>query len=369
MLLVDGSCNDVIKRGFLRYGVLKGAAVRRLATNNAMSSGMTLIELLVAVGVTTIIMALSTLIFMSQYKSYRTSHAVKSTETDIQKAVEFVRDDMTLAGWGVKPQMAFFFVDGGANRPDQVYVSDISLMDANNTKQMRVLIDSGPTECGGCRRYVDSTADTTDNPCSNSTKTYLIYDINCNGDEKELKAPSGKRLPVLVWAQGSNATRVRETDDSGNLLNAGAGEKYVTPAVRYSVDNSTTAAPSLLRWARDTSGAQPMAEGVVDLQVIYGDNSTIPALTSDYLGNGIPMNGTRYGRAGCTSGTNCQMDSFDSSRISWVNLYVVTRSAERTNDPASCRPAIANRGAGNATTCGYAYRVYVSRIMPLRRVH
>ena len=78
---------------------------------------MTLVELMVAVGVTTIIMALSTLIFMSQYKSYRTSHATKTTETDIQKAVEYVRDDVTLAGWAVKPQMAFYFVDGGQIAP------------------------------------------------------------------------------------------------------------------------------------------------------------------------------------------------------------------------------------------------------------
>ena len=84
---------------------------------------MTLVELMVAVGITAIIMILSTMIFMSQYKSYRTSHGTKTAETDIQKAVEYVRDDVTLAGWGVKPQMAFYFVDGGNSSPDQVYVT------------------------------------------------------------------------------------------------------------------------------------------------------------------------------------------------------------------------------------------------------
>jgi prepilin-type N-terminal cleavage/methylation domain-containing protein len=341
--------------------------VRRLALDNVNSPGMTLVELMVAVAVTSIIMALSTLIFISQYKSYRTSHAVKSTETDIQKAVELVRDDVTLAGWGVKRQMAFYMVDGGNSSPDQIYVSDISLMMAANntlrTKQMRVLIDSGPTQCGGCRRYNGANPDTTDNPCSNSTTAYNILDINCDGSTKELES-----APVIVWTSGGNATRVRTTDSSGNLSGV-AGESYVTPAVRYRVDNSTTATPSLLRMARDTGGAQPMAEGVVDFQVIYGDNTTRPVKTSDYFGNNASeMNGTRYGRAGCTAGSNCQMDPFDSGRISWINLYVVTRSADRTNDPTSCRPAIANRAAGNSTTCGYAYRVYVSRITPLRRL-
>jgi Tfp pilus assembly protein PilW len=337
---------------------------------------MTLVELMVAVGITAIIMILSTMIFMSQYKSYRTSHATKTTETDIQKAVEYVRDDVTLAGWGVKPQMAFYFVDGGNSSPDQVYVNDISLMDPNNTKQMQVLVDSfGLDQCGGCRKYQgNSPVTSTAEGCNNSTVTYNNLDINCDGSTKELES-----MPVLVWASGNNATRVRTTDGAGNLLNAGfSTEKYVTPAVRYSVDNSTTAAPSLLRWARDTAGAQPMAEGVVDLQVIYGDSSANPASTSDHLGigtTGNPDNSTaihpRYGKQGCTAGTDCQMGNFDSSSISWVNLYVVTRSAERTQDPnnlSTCRPAIANRSAGNATTCGYEYRVYVSQITPLVRM-
>jgi prepilin-type N-terminal cleavage/methylation domain-containing protein len=377
VFLVNGSFNDAVKRGLIRYEELKGAAVRRLTLDNAKNSGMTLVELMVAIGITAIIMMLSTMIFMSQYKSYRTSHGTKTIETDIQKAVECVRDDITLAGWGVKPQMAFYFVDGGNSSPDQVYINDISLMDPNNTKQMQVLVDSfGYDQCGGCRKYQGNSAVTsTGEGCNNSTATYNNLDINCDGSTKELES-----VPVLVWASGSNATRVRTTDGAGILQNAGLPvDTYVTPAVRYSVDNSTTATPSLLRWARDTGGAQPMAEGVVDLQVIYGDSSTNPASTSDHFGNGTlgnPDNSTaihpRYGKRGCTAGTDCQMGNFDSSSISWVNLYVVTRSAERrTEDPNDCssrRPAIANRSAGNATTCGYEYRVYVSQITPLVRM-
>jgi prepilin-type N-terminal cleavage/methylation domain-containing protein len=384
VILVEWFFNDAVKRGLLRQKYSGGGtAVRRLVLDNVKSSGLTLVELMVAVAVTSIIMALSTLIFVSQYKSYRTSHAVKTTETDIQKAVELVRDDVALAGWGVKPQMAFYLVDGGSSAPDQVYVSDISLMmDANNTqrtKQMRVLIDSGPMECGGCRRYIGASPDATHIPCNNATtNTYNVLDINCDGSTKELES-----VPVIVWASGSNATRIRITDSSGDLLPAGvSGESYVTPAVLYDLVNyeDSKSDPNLVplyplslrRLARDTAGAQPMAEGVVDLQVIYGDNTTRPVRTSDYFGNNATdMNGTRYGRAGCNS-TTCQMNSFDSSRISWINLYVVTRSARRTSDPddpTSCRPAIANHSAGNATTCGYAYRVYVSRIAPLRRLH
>ena len=341
---MNGSFNDAVKRGLIRYEELKGAAVRRLTLDNARNSGMTLVELMVAVGITAIIMILSTMIFMSQYKSYRTSHGTKTIETDIQKAVEYVRDDVTLAGWGVKPQMAFYFVDGGSSSPDQVYANDISLMDPNNTKQMQVLVDSfGLTSVAAVvsirvilpSRARGKAATTPPPPTTIWTSTAIFPPRNSIS------------VPVLVWASGSNATRFRTTDSSGNLLNPGfAVEKYVTPAVRYSVDNSTTATPSLLRWARDTGGAQPMAEGVVDLQVIYGDSSTNPASTSDHFGNGTlinPDNSTaihpRYGKRGCTAGTDCQMGNFDSSSISWVNLYVVTRSAERTQDPTNLASA------------------------------
>ena len=98
--------------------------MQRSDADDSGSAGLTLVELMVAVGITTIVMALSTLIFTGQFKSYRTSHAVKTTEADIQKPLELVRDDLTLAGWGVMPQMAFYFEDGGNTKADRIYVND-----------------------------------------------------------------------------------------------------------------------------------------------------------------------------------------------------------------------------------------------------
>lgn len=325
------------------------------------SAGMTLVELMVAVGVTTIIMALSTLIFLGQYKSYRSGQAVKTTTVDIQKAMELVRDDLTLAGWAVKPQMAFYFVDGGDSSPDQIYLSDISLINPQNTTQMLKLVDSGPTRCGGCRRYLSDQPDPTDHGGS--------LDINGDGDTKDLKSVS-----VLVWGDDSNVTRVRTTDNSGRLgsVSGMPTETYVTPAIYYSVvDNATT--HTLKREDRNSGGAQPIAENVVDLQMVYGNSTSVgcnaticPPPTNIWR----PTKG--YGSQGCVSGTTCQKSRFDASQVSWVNLYMVARSAERVkdpNDPSSCRPAVANHLAGNSTTCGYEYRVYVSRITPLANKH
>jgi hypothetical protein len=332
-------------------------------------AGLTLVELMVAIGVTTIIMALSTLVFVAQYKSYRTGHSSKTTEADIQKALELVRDDLTFAGWGVKPEMAFYIVDGGANGTDQIYANDIYLMDANSTADMIKLVDSGIVHCGGCRLYQGNTPDPTHKGGSVLLNSDSVSDL-------------GSGVPVLAAASdGSGQTWATSitTGSTSGALSSTAGmntEKWVTPAILYSVTaDASTGTMALRRDVRGESGSgahvvQPVAEGVVDLQLIYGGSDTRPLATGDYFGDGTDSNGTRYGRRGC--GAGCQMNPFRAANINWMNLYLVTRSADRTrdsSDPSSCRPAVANRSAGNATTCGYEYRVYVTRVTPLGGVH
>jgi hypothetical protein len=340
-----------------------GTVEQQAFKDNMGSAGLTLIELMVAVAVTTIIMALSTLIFMAQFKSYRTGHATKTAEVDVQKALELVRDDVALAGWGVKPHMAFFIVDGGANGPDQIYVNDNSLINPQSSTHLRLLVASGEQHCGGCRRYQGGYPDSSDHAGS--------LDINADSN-----SDFADKVPVLVGS--GNSTQVWVTKINGNLgaLDSTTGmpaEKWVTPAVLYSVAGNATTVTSMRRTARGASGGytvEPIAENVVDLQVIYGDNTTRPVATSDRFGDGADNNGTRYGRRGC--GASCQMNPFKASDIRWADLYVVSRSAESTenpNDSTSCRPAVANRNAGNSTTCGYKYQVYVTRITPMGNVH
>ena len=369
MFLVNASFSDTVRRGLIRYEELKGAVVRRLHTDNNGSVGMTLVELMVAVGITTVVMALSTLIFTGQFKSYRTGHAVKTTEADIQKAMELVRDDLTLAGWGVKPQMAFYFVDGGNTTADQIYVNDIALINSQNATQVLLMVDSGLTRCGGCRRYAGASPDSIDHGGS----------LNITG-HSTTHPDLDDAVPVLVWADDGNQTRWRTISGNSGGFAPTTGfsvqERWVTPAIQYSVfDDATSHVSSLRRLDKDTSGAQPMAEDVVDLQVVYGDNSTTPTPTSSWTPPSV-AGANMYGALNCAGINRCQFSPFDASTIRWVNLFVVTRSAERTrpaDDPGtgSCRPAVANRSAGTVAggECGYTYRVYVTRITPMGNIH
>ena len=84
-------------------------------------AGMTLVELMVSIGVTLTVMALTVSIFMGQYKSYVKSKDASKIQESLPPAVELLKRDLMLAGWSVRPEMAFFFEDGGANGSDRIY--------------------------------------------------------------------------------------------------------------------------------------------------------------------------------------------------------------------------------------------------------
>jgi hypothetical protein len=315
---------------------------------------MTLVELIVAIGITAIIMGISIGIFVSQFKNYRSSQASKTSQSDAQKALSLIKEDIALAGWGVKPQMAFFFLDGGSNQPDQIYVNDatlIGIFSDNATKTTNNLLNMVDSNCAACRRYTDT----------NGTGTSDI-----DGDGKNDFA----NVPVLVWTTGGNAT-IRDTDSGGKLKAAVPAGSLVTPAYHYCVDDGdathscystspTAVHRALRREGRDTGGAlQPMAENVIDLQVVYGDGNTT------------------YGTTAAP-----QMNPFDPSKIKWVDLTMITRSLDRVRspcDPNSCRPAAGNHPGSTApnpntcastpqSDCGYEYRAYKTRIIPFNSI-
>lgn len=307
---------------------------RRL--NMRQDAGLTLVELLVAIAITSIIMAISIGIFISQYKSYRAGNAVKTSQADSQKAIDMLRDDFALAGWSVKPEMAFFIRDGNSTGPDEIYINDASLISidpGNSTKTTASLVKMVDRDCAACAQYQGTGA----LPSSS-------LDIDGNGNTKEFET-----VPVIIWHIDTNQATSGKTDSSRNLTTA-ISNGMVTPAIRYSVN---TANATLGREARDTSGSQPMAEDVVDLQVVYQDD-----------GNNT------YGNSGCST---CQMTAFDAGKIKRIDLNIVTRSRERTKlpqDPTSCRPACGNRAAAavGSAECGYEYRVHTTRITPYNRI-
>lgn len=311
-------------------------------------TGLTLVELMVAVAITTVVMSISIGIFINQYKSYRSGHAVKNSQSDNQKAIDMLKDDFALAGWSVRPELAFFVRDGGNNAPDDIFVNDPSLIPVdlgNSTKTTRQLVNMVDRDCASCGRYVDQVLQAT-------------LDIN-EDNQNDLN-----NIPVvIVWNDTTSQASVNSTNSGGNLATAISGQIQATPAIRYCVDNGDVAnncTPSgssetlvLRKHSQHTGGRQAMAENVVDLQVVYQDD-----------GNNT------YGNNGCST---CQMASFDASKVKWFDVSIVTRSRDRvrsTQDAGSCRPATGNRQGASygSDECGYEYKTYTTRITPFNRL-
>lgn len=299
---------------------------------------MTLVELLVAIAITSIVMAISISIFVKQYESYRRGEGARTTQTDSQFAIEMLKEEISLAGWGVYPKMALCIEDGGTTDSDLIYLNDISVIDPTNSVKMLEMVDSA---CAAC---------TTMSAGSNSTS----YVTLTNGT-----SAFSSIEPVLYWTSGTGLAATRTTGSNNGFAEPLTGT--VTPAIEYCADggNSSRCMPSdtterwtLRKFSHSTGGRMlAVASDVVDLQVTYSDGAT------EY----------------CASGTACPMAPFDASKIQWIRINVVTRSRDRTRpttEAGSCRPAVANRLAGtNATTdCGYDYRTYTTTIGPLVNV-
>jgi hypothetical protein len=153
-------------------------------------------------------------------------------------------------------------------------------------------------------------------------------------------------VPVIVWNAGTASNNI--TNAGGILSVAPTGSASVTPAVEYWADSGNH---TLRKFSRATGGQSlPISADVADLQVTYSDGSI------EY----------------CNGTSTCPMSPFNAAKITWVKINLMTRSREVTrpvSDTSSCRPAVANRLAGNATNeCGYEYNRYTATIGLLMNV-
>lgn len=304
--------------------------------------GMTLVELMVAIAITGVIMTISISVFLAQFNSYNRSQGAKATQMDSQVPIEMLKEDLSLAGWGVLPKMAFLIEDGGSAGTDRIYVNDVSVLSPTNLSSLEAMVD---TDCAACA-HKDATTGTT---------VYVNGTMAVNAFATE--------GPALWWT-GSNYVRSLRCKGGGEFNNSTLSG-MVTPAVEYCADGGnnthcpTNTAPTvgktwaLWKYTRSTSGQMvALSDDVADVQVSYRTRS-----------------GTGYCNGNGT--TACPMPAFNASSVQWVTLAVVTRSRDKTRpetDPSSCRPAVFNHAgaaSGDATQCGYEYRTYMTTVGPI----
>lgn len=333
--------------------------------------GMTLVELMVAIAITSVVMAMSISLFISQKTSYEHEKSIKEAQESGQAATEAVKTNLMEAGWSVRPEMAFFFEDGGAGGSDRIYINDTSIVNVTATSASGIPLLLASDNCSGCRKImsgsgsssigvgrldIDDQEDDGDATGADFVGGVSQYVISCDADSKTVKTPE--------------IAKINNTGGTQLSLDRPISGTHVAPVVFYCADADGTDAschPStgptstitavLRRSDRSTGALQPMVENVVDLQVAYQDTG-----------------GNWYGAAGCgASGLGagfCSRSPFEPLLISLIRISVVTQSRSRMldqiNNSRYCRPALENHAGAvlGSSQCGYVYRTYTALVQP-----
>ncbi len=91
-----------------------------------MSKGFSLVEMLVAAGVTAIFLVVMLPFFMFQTSQQTASSRAKYADQEVDLALTFMRRDIQEAGFGCRghKELALYIIDGGADGdPDQLYIN------------------------------------------------------------------------------------------------------------------------------------------------------------------------------------------------------------------------------------------------------
>lgn len=337
------------------------------------SKGMTLVEMMIAIGITVIVMAMSLSIFTSQFGSYNRGKNVKEVQQSGQEVIGVLKSDLMQAGWSVSPRMAFFFQDGGANGTDTIVLNDTSIISLANDPAARALVLAmnypGGTTMG-----------------NSGTSSIPVPALDLNGDLADDFVSAASQYVIsdgTLWTQ--KVAMINTIAGNTLQLASSLTGTMVAPAIFYSSVNGI-----LNRSDRSTGGLLPMVENVVDLQVAYKDNNDAACVGNNqaacdaapgcgWLNGGCT--GYWYGKPNCAgqgsgsggagTGGFCTLSPFDSGLVTLIRVGVITRSSGVVDGSLQnlnyCRPALENRAAavaGSATDCGFVYRTYSAVIQP-----
>lgn len=336
--------------------------------------GMTLVELMVSIAVTMVVATLSISIFTSQYKSHLKLSDSHELQESIPPVVETIKRELMEAGWAVLPQMAFYFVDGGVNGSDEVFINDVNIIQVsmNNATELPrandLLKDPDNALCASIINAGDQVTIEPDygfrsledrQTCTNPLDT----DGDCIIDFPNVTSDDTRRFYLITDSLTKKVGRITETQANGSQatfsLDREVAGTLAAPAIHYCVDDGNNAAcdpdgtaATWILWRSDRNTEGPFAENVVDLQVAYRDQDGV----------------TWYGAAGCTA--PCAPASFNPAEIDLIRCTLITRVGHQNpalkNNPKYCRPAAENRAAAavGSNECGYTYRTFTFLLRP-----
>ena len=284
--------------------------------------GVTLVELMIALAIGLLVTVAMLKVYVDASRMYRFNEGLARVQENGRFALEFIRRDVRVAGfWGCNSDTvpwpgiktdsnAYIDVDAG----DIAGTSDDGL-NSSDSLTFRSATGSGALVTADMSG-TDGTI-TVDSASALATGTAALISDCENGDLFQITDISGK---VLVHAAGTNANKL---PDLQKAYTAGA-RVYNAREITFSIQNDpSSGAPTLYREVIG-EGAQPLVEGIENMQILYGEDTDADA-------DGANGDGTanRYVDFGVD-------DDFDPDRIVSVRISLLARSINNnlTTEPS-----------------------------------
>ena len=324
------------------------------------SSGFTLIELVITVGLLGLASMGMLSAFDSQKAVYNSNERLVETQEDARLVLDLIAFDARMAGFMVPPLAALSSTDGGVNNADRLCLSDFSFFDLPDAATPITSINNQ-----GERFLLSNTQQV--QAVTGNTVTVQDLDVDANTDGQAGENHFGNPGDGIIVSDGQSTF-------CGAISAINTGSRQITiapahapmpafpdttnmravPAVIYEVVASPPPAPvgsfSLMR------NGQLLSPTIEDLQVEYWADLSVPA-----------DNDTDDLNESEIDDLNDPMLGVDTSRIWRVRISVVSRSNQTDSSTgrrfaSGQRPQVANRVAGAADA--FSRRVYTSTVMP-----
>ncbi len=278
---------------------------------NRSIQGFTMIELLVAVVIMSVVTSSALMVFMTQHKTYMGQERVLAVQQDARLVMDIMLADVRMAGFLVPPATAISGRDGGTGGADALCVSDPSIF-------AEAQITGATAAFQGARLSASM-----DNGDTQATLVTASMDIDGDGDADFANGAG------IIIADGNDTHCARITNVNANVItftpatpggfDVSTGTGRVAPAVVYELGGTTLRRNSVLlstqvenvqvEYAIDSNGNGQIEGGEFPLDTIVGESparvrgirlhviARSPLEDEDYRGNGLPAAANHTGGA------------------------------------------------------------------------
>ncbi len=217
---------------------------------NVKKKGITLIELLVSLGILSLLLAAVFVVYRSQIRTATTQRSISILQTDVQQAFSIMKFDVLMAGYGVPATQVPITGTNSSSGPDALNLISTGFI-VGGTTRWSYTMDIFNANQIIVRRWGDERVD-----------LHLGDAIIIMDDKKKLIISR----PLIVTAREqltyNNQPAYRITLN-GNVQTAAGNFVYVVPGGQFQTVQYTLRNDTLLR------GGVPFLTGVEDFQVSY----------------------------------------------------------------------------------------------------